>query len=338
MSVTPVVFPNRDGLKLFGMFHEPSGPRQSTVILLLSPGVKMRVGPSRLYMRMTEAFLALGFPVLRFDFHGMGDSEGEIAEDSLAAVYNSVHDGRFVGDVLAAMDWLEAERGVSRIVLAGLCGGAVTGLLAGAQDRRVQGLLGLGIPVCFEGGQGDFAKYVTQGQLNRLKRGYLRKLADPKAWLRLLTLKSDFRVIGKILRQGMRNAGRTAHTSAPCADPAALDNLNPKFAPAFLDMLKRRRRMLLIFSGNDRLGWEFEEKFYAPNRQVLEAHRSQLDLHTVAKANHVFTQDAWREEMLAHACTWLRRHFAQAPRARATRAEASVNLAGAACAPALRDG
>ena len=84
------VFNNKDGLKLFGIYHEPENQvRRDTAILLLSPGVKMRVAPHRLYNKMAEQFVTMGFPVFRFDFYGLGDAEGEISDPILADVYNS---------------------------------------------------------------------------------------------------------------------------------------------------------------------------------------------------------------------------------------------------------
>ena len=78
----PVVFRNRQGLRLFGILHTPNGGSVSGLaVILLSPGVKMRVGPECLYRRMTELFVELGLPVLRFDFYGLGDTTGALNAD-----------------------------------------------------------------------------------------------------------------------------------------------------------------------------------------------------------------------------------------------------------------
>jgi predicted alpha/beta hydrolase len=142
----PVAFRNRQGLRLFGVLHTPEGPRRSDVaVILLSPGVKMRVGPQGLYRRMTEMFVALGFSVLRFDFFGLGDSEGTLPEENLKEVYGHIEIGRFVDDTVDAMNWMQEQFGTKRFVVSGLCGGAITGLLAASRDARIAGLLGLGI-------------------------------------------------------------------------------------------------------------------------------------------------------------------------------------------------
>ena len=86
-----------------------------------------------------KAFSSFGLPVLRFNFRGTGLSEG-------------VHDeGRGeVDDVRAALDWLEREYRLP-ILFAGFSFGSNVGLRACCGDSRVQGLCGLGLPVCAEG-------------------------------------------------------------------------------------------------------------------------------------------------------------------------------------------
>jgi alpha/beta superfamily hydrolase len=75
-------------------------------------------------------------PVLRFNFRGAGQSEGE-------------HD-RGIGeqdDVRAALDYLATEFPHRPILLAGFSFGSMVGLRVGCADQRVSDLIGLGIPV-----------------------------------------------------------------------------------------------------------------------------------------------------------------------------------------------
>ena len=86
-----------------------------------------------------KALSAVGLPVLRFNFRGVGLSEGE-------------HDhGRGEqDDVRAALDWL-AARFHKPILLAGFSFGSVMGLSAACGDPRIIGLIGLGLPVSAAG-------------------------------------------------------------------------------------------------------------------------------------------------------------------------------------------
>jgi hypothetical protein len=311
-----LTFENKDGHRLFCIVHEPfADARRDAAILLLSPGVKNRIAPHRLYNKMAAQYAALGFFVLRFDFHGLGDSEGEVREPLLADLYGSIQVGRYCDDTRSAMDWMRRTFGIERFILGGLCGGAITGVLAGADDRSVVGIFGLGLPVMMDGANVDKVANMTAGQLRGMRERYLRKLLDPTAWVRLLTFKTNFRQLLRALRAQKRPA-------RPPAPPPPGSNANPYFPPAFLQMLEDKRPVLLVFSGADRLYAEFQEKFLAYYHDRVAAHGDLLELVVVEDANHVFTFTAWQQEMLLRTSSWLQARFP--PPARAVAPAASV--------------
>jgi hypothetical protein len=86
-----------------------------------------------------KVFSGLGLPVLRFNFRGVGLSEG-------------THDhGRGeLEDARAALDWLDSSLHLP-ILIAGFSFGSFIGLSAGCGDPRVKGLIGLGVPYRAEG-------------------------------------------------------------------------------------------------------------------------------------------------------------------------------------------
>lgn len=312
---TPIVFQNRNGHRLFGILHEPENrPDNGMGVLLLSPGVKMRAGPQCLYRRMTDMFVGLGYPVLRFDFHGLGDAEGELQETLLADVYNHIEVGRYVDDTIDAVDWMQTRCGVSRVIVSGLCGGAITGLLAGNRDNRIAGLIGLGITPVLASRAADPSAYMTIGQLTELRRGYLRKLLDPKSWLRVLTFRSDFRLIWRsLVKPMMRRSAAAPVQQADASASISPDNANPLFPPAFFNMTASGRPLLLVFSGADRLYWEFEEKFLARYGDRLKEAQSSYDVHVVPNANHVLSFREWQDEMLDVSSCWLQKRFGATP-------------------------
>lgn len=306
-EILPVRFKNADGQQLVGILHLPDTPAPGRpCILLLSPGVKMRVAPHRMYNKLADMCVREGFAVLRFDFAGLGDAEGEIEHTQLSHVYNNIQLGRFVGDTRAALDWLQSEHGITRCIAGGLCGGAISGLLTAEHDRRIVGLLALGIPVVLDVGDAQRTAHLTRGELDQLRQGYLRKLLDPRSWLRLLSFKSDYRVIWKAFKRLFeRSKSAPAPAAAQNGQPA--DNTNPKFAPAFFAMLESGRPMLHIFSGSDRLVSEFQEKFQERYPERLARYRNQLEIHVIDKANHILAHPDWFNEMLAISRAWLRR-------------------------------
>jgi uncharacterized protein len=109
---------------------------------------------NKVVYQAAKALHNCGAPVLRFNFRGVGLSEG-------------VHD-KGAGerdDVRAALDHLAAEFPARPIVLAGFSFGAFVGLRVGCADARVERLIGLGLPV------------------NELKPDYLLECSKPKLFL-----------------------------------------------------------------------------------------------------------------------------------------------------------
>ena len=318
-----VTFENPKGCRLFGILHTPDQSRRRDIgIVLLSPGIKNRVAPHRLYNKMATALASRGFAVLRFDFFGLGDSEGELQEEQLADVYRAIQLGRYSEDTTAALDWMQRTLGLQRFIVGGLCGGAISALLLAQTEPRIAGLLALGLPVIVDGASADQQRFMTVGQLESIRGGYVSKLLSVQAWLRLLSLKSDFRLIARSFGVG-RGSPRTSSSAAEAGHPSWPSNLNPLFAPAFERLLAGSRPALLIFSGSDRLCWEFHEKYADHHSATIDRYRRLIDLHVVPDANHVFSFQQWQDEMMDHVNTWLEVRFGAAAETRAV-AEAAT--------------
>lgn len=297
-----VRFRNRHGLLMHGMLHEPDpASARGICILMLSPGIKGRVGPHRLYLKMAERLVPLGFHLLRFDFYGLGDSEGELTEDVLADMYNTIQGGRYADDTIAAMDWMQATHGVRRFIGSGLCGGSITALHAAARDDRIEALLGIGLPVVLDGGEANWGRFLTGQQKQQARRGLFERLFQPRSWWKFVTGKSNYRVIGRILLQlvGLRR-------TPPAATAAkVVDDTNPFFAPAFLGLIGSGRPALLVYSGGDRLQSQFEEKFEARHLDRLGGKRRGYQLHAIPQANHIMSSPEWVAELCDVADCWL---------------------------------
>src|SRR5215470_294785 len=91
---------------------------------------------NKVVYQAAKALDSLGLPVLRFNFRGAGQSEGE-------------HDRGIgeAGDVFAALDFTSAEFAGIPQLIAGFSFGSMVGLRVGCEDERVRLLIGLGMPV-----------------------------------------------------------------------------------------------------------------------------------------------------------------------------------------------
>ena len=100
--------------------------------IMLNAGVIHRIGPHRFNVRLARALAEQGWPSLRFDLAGQGDSDN--------APQVQAFERQIVADLRAAMDHLGRTAGVERFVIAGICSGAHRGLAVAQEDERVIGL------------------------------------------------------------------------------------------------------------------------------------------------------------------------------------------------------
>jgi alpha/beta superfamily hydrolase len=91
---------------------------------------------NKVVYQAAKALDSLGIPVLRFNFRGVGASEG-----------NYDHGRGEEDDVRAALDYLAAEFPGVPLLAAGFSFGAWVGLRVGCLDPRVIELIGLGLPI-----------------------------------------------------------------------------------------------------------------------------------------------------------------------------------------------
>ena len=91
---------------------------------------------NKVVFRAAKAFERAGWSVLRFNFRGVGRSEGSFT-DGIGEAH----------DVSAALDWLAARSPGAPLAVGGFSFGSVAGLPVGARDERVARLVGIGVPV-----------------------------------------------------------------------------------------------------------------------------------------------------------------------------------------------
>ncbi len=149
---------------------------------------------NKVVYRAAKAFEWLGWSVLRFNFRGVGLSEGSYADGIGEA-----------DDVAAAIDWLARRDPETGIIVAGFSFGNAVGLPVGAKDPRVSHLVGIGTPTdsfdfdalagtptpkLFVQGDGD-----EHGPLEELQRG-LERVAEP--WELVVVRNADHFFTGRL--------------------------------------------------------------------------------------------------------------------------------------------
>lgn len=127
----PVVFYNQDQ-QINGILHSPTGYEAPCPAVAFFHGFTgTKVEPHRIFVKTARELAAIGFYVLRFDFRGSGDSEGDFSEMTI---------GGEVSDAIKSIDVLTAMQGVDpdRIGILGLSMGGCVAAFVSGQDIRVK--------------------------------------------------------------------------------------------------------------------------------------------------------------------------------------------------------
>ncbi|MDB5920080.1 MAG: hydrolase, partial [Massilia sp.] len=217
--------------RLYGILHLPPAalpvPALTRGVLIVVGGPQYRAGSHRQFTLLARALAAGGVPVMRFDYRGMGDSEGELRD------FSAVDD-----DLRVAVDHFFAiVPGMTEVALWGLCDGATAAGMYAAGDRRVTGLALLNPWIRTDSG-------IATATLKHYYRG---RVLERAFWLKLLGGRFDAR---RALRSAL-GLIRTALVPAPVGAGAALPD-------RLLAALARfDGRLLVMLSGADLTAQEF---------------------------------------------------------------------------------
>src|SRR6202011_3475401 len=105
-------FPNASGERLAALLDRPAGAPRAFALFAhcFTCGKDIRAAK-----RIAEGLTARGIAVLRFDFTGLGASEGEFANTNFSSN---------VGDLVAAADYLRQNHGTPSLLIGHSLGGA----------------------------------------------------------------------------------------------------------------------------------------------------------------------------------------------------------------------
>jgi pimeloyl-ACP methyl ester carboxylesterase len=121
-------------------YPEPNAQQESEtrelcpLILICHGFIGNRIGVNRLFVNAARKFAKSGYIVVRFDYAGCGESEGEYGEGGLDSLISQT---RTVLDYALESDYVD----LSRVTLLGHSLGGAVALLTAARDRRIKSLI-----------------------------------------------------------------------------------------------------------------------------------------------------------------------------------------------------
>lgn len=247
----------------------------ATAVLVIVGGPQYRVGSHRQFVSVARALAAAGFPCLRFDYRGMGDSTGGMR------TFEAVTD-----DIGAAIDLLFREvDGLRRVVLWGLCDGASAALLycQARRDARVGGLCLLN----------PWVRSAATLARTHVKHYYWQRLGQRAFWQKLLSGGVGASALRGLL-SSLRLAGRGVDASG--------GDFQGRMATAWR---QGNVPVLLVLSGDDYTAREFVEATQADARWAGALQRAGVVEHAIAGADHTFSDPVTTLEVNAVTVRWL---------------------------------
>lgn len=132
-SVERVTFTGSQGDQLAARLDLPAGPPKAYAVFAhcFTCGKDLRSAG-----RLASALTTAGFAVLRFDFTGLGSSEGEFANTNFSSN---------TADLNAAIDWLREHHDAPQLLVGHSLGGAAVLAVAGGVDE-VRAVVTIGAP------------------------------------------------------------------------------------------------------------------------------------------------------------------------------------------------
>lgn len=255
------------------------------MVIFLNAGVLHRVGPHRLHVVLARRLARSGFPCLRLDLSGIGDSRGVPGDLTFRA--------SAVADTRAAMDRMAAESGIERFILFGLCSGADNGLATALVDPRVVGLVLIDAPAYATGRA--WVRDVSHRVALRLRhpipatRYYLGSLGS------------------RVRRLARRLGHRRHHGDDPDSESAGRQS-PPKaeYGGLLTQLLDRGVRILSVYSGGLGKRYNHRDQLF----EVFPALRGRLETAFFPASNHVFTELAQRNALIEVVARWSGERFA----------------------------
>jgi exosortase A-associated hydrolase 1 len=269
-----------EGQRLWGVLTRPAATLHTTAVLIVVGGPQYRVGSHRQFVLLARSIARAGFAVLRFDYRGMGDSEGD----------EPAHFERSGPDIRAALDALTLRCPlIDRFVVWGLCDAASAALMHASTDRRVVGIVAANPWV-----RSDASLAGT-----RMRHYYAKRVIEREFWAKLLgggfAWRAALRSFATTVRDVLsRRAGGSRSASVGRFQDVMANGLR-----AF------HGRLLLVVSGNDLTAKEFLH--FADSDPLWRGllRRPHVDRYDIPDADHTFSRQSWREAIEVRTVEWL---------------------------------
>lgn len=270
---------------LFGIIHNVESTQKIGLIFIVG-GPQYRIGSHRQFTLLARQISAEGFPVMRFDHRGIGDSSGD------QRAFYEIQE-----DIRAAIDcFFQHVPNLQKVALWGLCDGGTASIFYANTDHRIAGVSMVNPWV-----------YSEQGRARAtIRYYYLRRLTELDFWRKCIRMDFNFLIALKALFIQLKLARDQKQSSL-----VAIDLI--KTSAQQISLPDRIYHALTVFSENvliilcdaDLTARECDELIKSSKKwkNILKSER--IKCHHLADANHTFSKQIWREQIGLWIIDWL---------------------------------
>ncbi len=322
-----------EGQVLKGVLYEPEAGREDTGFVFTHGGLIGMNGAFRFNTRAARRLAAAGFPAICCDTHGVGRSGGAIEDQDQRVLFRKICGGLFADDVHAAGKKLREMTQARKVCLFGVCGGAITNIIAHARYDDLDESVLLSIPLMLPSLDYEEIR-MTEGFARFYLGMYRSKLLSPGAWLRFFSGRSENRMIFKsawtalkgklggggssskrpVEKQSASSARRGAEQGERMQGglettvPGVGDDLqfNPVYLESWRSIMDRGARIYFVFGENDNFKWEFEKEFLNRYSSEVDGFGGLVRIDEIPHANHMYTLREWQDDIIGRCIEWAR--------------------------------
>jgi exosortase A-associated hydrolase 1 len=279
----PVVF-ECEGSELLGMVHWPDVPQARGMLSVVAGGPQYRGGVCRMQVQLARHLAQAGIPVMRFDYRGLGDSEG---------VFRGFQDVE--ADLAAAIAaFRDHVPGLEEVVLWGGCDAASAVLINAWKYPEVSGIV-LGNPWVHNASTGDVVAV----------KHYSQRMRNTDFWLKVIRL--QYNPLPALLTLARRAVMPLTRRTGSGASAMAADDPGAPFVPRMRNGLSRfKGDVLLLMSGRSLLSQEFDELLSSdPGWQQAVRSPRQVTRHDIPDGDQAFSTVATRIEVNRVTRLWM---------------------------------
>lgn len=264
--------------RLYGILHFPDTMiKPETIVIMVTGGPQVRTGAHRLYVQLSRFLCANNWPTLRFDYEGMGDSEG-----------NFVGFQNLEPSITAAMTFLQEKfRHPVQFIFWSLCDGATAVALYGARHpQQIRGMI-LCNPLV-----------ITDEGLARstIRHYYCKRLFEKEFLYKIIRFDLDVKDTIRSLWQSLKNAQFFINDKAACAE-----STSHQLPAMVMDSLHRFSRPIrIILSTDDIVASNFQDELKKDAQLDLDYQKQKITLRVIEGADHTFVAPWAKKQLFRH--------------------------------------